>query len=205
MLRKLTATVAMSMLVVFTANAGDRDDRRHDRGQRHEQRRDHRSDNRRDHRDDRRDHRSDNRRDHHQWDRRDARRDEWHDNHRDRDRRHDRHDYRRDDRHRYGNHRYVYREPPRYYPRHDYPRYVRHDRYRAGAYYRPYGYRPYRWYAGARLPAPYYAPRYVIYDYPAYRLRPPPYGYHWVRVDNDVVLAAIATGVVLQVVNGIFW
>jgi Ni/Co efflux regulator RcnB len=82
---------------------------------------------------------------------------------------------------------------------------VRHDRYRAGAYHRPHGYRSYHWYAGARLPAAYYAPRYVIYDYPAYRLRPPPYGYHWVRVDNDVVLAAIATGVVLQVVNEIFW
>jgi Ni/Co efflux regulator RcnB len=36
-------------------------------------------------------------------------------------------------------------------------------------------------------------------------LYPPPYGYHWVRVDNDVVLAAITTGIVLAVVNQVFW
>jgi Ni/Co efflux regulator RcnB len=41
-------------------------------------------------------------------------------------------------------------------------------------------------------------------DYYTYRLRPPPRGYHWVRVDNDVVLAAVASGLVVSAVYGIF-
>ncbi len=51
----------------------------------------------------------------------------------------------------------------------------------------------------------YYAPRYIVHDYYVYGLRRPPYGYHWIRVDNDVVLAAITTGIVLEVVDRIFW
>ena len=45
---------------------------------------------------------------------------------------------------------------------------------------------------------------YIVDDYYSYRLRPPPRGYHWVRVDNDVVLAAIASGIVVSAVYGIF-
>jgi Ni/Co efflux regulator RcnB len=80
-----------------------------------------------------------------------------------------------------------------------------HPRYRVVRYSPPRGYRYYPWHPGARLPVAYYAPRYVISDYGYYRLRPPPRGYHWVRVDNDVVLAAIVSGLVVQVVNGIFY
>jgi Ni/Co efflux regulator RcnB len=50
----------------------------------------------------------------------------------------------------------------------------------------------------------YYAPAYVVRDYSVYQLREPPYGCRWVRVDNNVVLAAIATGVVLDVVYNVF-
>jgi Ni/Co efflux regulator RcnB len=78
-------------------------------------------------------------------------------------------------------------------------------RYRVVNYYPPHGYRPYAWYRGSYLPATYYAPRYVVYNYYDYRLNAPPYGYHWVRVNNDVVLAAITTGLVMQVVNGLFY
>lgn len=188
MIRKMTAAVAICVLVAFTSHAGDRNEQRRDRGARHEQ---HES---------RRDHARDPRQERHREVRRDdGRGHAWH-----RDR-HDHRDRHRHDGHRYDDRRHVHREPPRYSPRYDHARYVSRDRYRVGIYHRPYGYRPYQWYPGARLPVAYYSPRYVIYDYPAYRLRPPPYGYHWVRVDNDVVLAAIATGVVLQVVNGIFW
>lgn len=118
-------------------------------------------------------------------DRHGDRRDGGHDNrHRD----DDRHDYRsdRDQRGRYYDHRYD-------------------GRYKVVRYSVPHGYRHYAWYRGARLPAAYYAPRYVVHNYGSYRLRPPPRGYHWVRVDNDVVLAAITTGVVMQVINGIFY
>jgi Ni/Co efflux regulator RcnB len=41
----------------------------------------------------------------------------------------------------------------------------------------------------------------VIHDYERVRLRPPPRGYHWVRDDNnDYVLVAIATGIILDYV-----
>ena len=198
---QLTATAALSLLIAFTsiAQADDhRGERRHDRGNRHEQRRDHRADHGREHR-----------RDHREWDRRTSRdhgrdRERYHRHERRWDGRHydrDRRDHQRQEYRRYDGHRYAYREPQRHY-RYDYPRY---RRYHAGVYHRPYGYRTHRWYPGARLPVAYYAPRYVIYDYHADHLRPPPYGYHWVRVDNDVVLAAIASGIVMQVVNEIFW
>jgi Ni/Co efflux regulator RcnB len=38
-----------------------------------------------------------------------------------------------------------------------------------------------------------------VRDYGYYRLRPPPRGYHWVRADNDYLLVAIATGVILDI------
>ena len=78
-------------------------------------------------------------------------------------------------------------------------------RYKVVRYYPPKNYRHHRWYRGAYLPAAYYAPRYVVHNYSTYRLRPPPRGYHWVRVDNDVILAAIATGLVANVVSDIFY
>jgi len=75
----------------------------------------------------------------------------------------------------------------------------RHDRIRAGQYHHPRGYRPHSWRRGERLPTAYYARPYVIRDYRECHLRPPPHGAHWVRVNGDVVLAAIATGIVLDV------
>jgi Ni/Co efflux regulator RcnB len=49
-----------------------------------------------------------------------------------------------------------------------------------------------------------YAPRVWIPDYAVYHLRPPPPGCEWVRVGDDVLLTAIATGVVVDVVYHIF-
>jgi Ni/Co efflux regulator RcnB len=43
-----------------------------------------------------------------------------------------------------------------------------------------------------------------VRDYRVYGLSEPPYGCRWVRVNNDVVLAAIATGVVLDVAYNVF-
>lgn len=108
---------------------------------------------------------------------RDHRRDNRHD-HRRHDNRHDdrRHDYRRHDDRRYG---YSYGHAPRYRYAHA-PRYVvRHDRWARGHYYR--------------------GPNYVVRDYGYYRLRQPPRGYHWVRANNDYLLVAIATGVILDI------
>ncbi len=137
-----------------------------------------------DRRDDRWDRRDDRR--HDRWDRRDDRRhDRW-------DRRDDRRDRRWDHRTRwdrghhngyYYNNRWHYGPPP--------------AAYYGNPYYRP-GY--YAWRRGAYLP-PYYRSRgYVVYDYGRYRLRPPPRGYYWYRDGNDYLLAAIATGLILDVI-----
>lgn len=121
---------------------------------------------------------------HRNWDDgRYAHRDRW-----DNDRRWDRRDDRRWDRDRHhrrweGN-RYRYRAPARYvYPR---------------------GYSSYRWSTGHRLPRAYYGPSYYV-DYRPYGLAPPPYGYRYVRVDNDVVLVALATGLISNVIHDLFY
>jgi Ni/Co efflux regulator RcnB len=87
--------------------------------------------------------------------------------------------------------------------RHDY-RPDAHGRYHAGEYYRPHGYYYHTWRRGDRLPPAYRTRVYVVNNYSSYRLRHPPRGYHWVRVDNNVVLAAVTTGVVLEVVDNLF-
>ena len=81
-----------------------------------------------------------------------------------------------------------------FHPQHRY--YVEH-------YSRPYGYAPRVWRHGDYLPRAYCAPRYVV-DYHAYRLNAPPYGYHYVRVDRDIFLTAVTTGLVVSAVYGIF-
>lgn len=178
---KLIAVVAISMFagLVTSAQADDKGHGRNDRSARSE-RRDHDREHRgHGHRNNDRD----------RWDRHDSRNDKRHDS-----RRWDDDRYRHDDRHRYVRH-----------DRYDGRYYDRRVRYHAGVYHRPHGYRHYSWHRGARLPVAYYAPRYIVHDYHDYHLHRPPYGYHWVRVDNDIVLAAIATGVVLQVVDQIFY
>ena len=102
--------------------------------------------------------------------------------------------------------------------RRDNYRYVRHDdrrwrgyqwrpehRYRAPArYVYPSGHRYVRWSVGHRMPPAYYGRPYYV-DYHAYRLPPPPYGYRWVRSDRDVVLVALATGLVLDVLYDLYY
>lgn len=74
----------------------------------------------------------------------------------------------------------------------------------AGRYVRPHGYHAHNWHRGDRLPAEYRASAYVIPNAAVYHLRPPPRGYYWVRVDNNAVLAAVATGVVVDVSLNLF-
>ena len=77
-------------------------------------------------------------------------------------------------------------------------------KYRAAAYQRPSGYTYRHWNRGDRLPPAYRAERYRINNYSAYRLPPPPRGYYYTRVDNDVVLTAAATGLIASVIVGLF-
>jgi len=147
-------------------------------------RRDDRRDNRYDRRDDRRDDR---------YGRRDDRRDYRY------DRRDDRRDW-RDDR-RYDSRHYARGNDRRWNGYHWHPQY----RYRAPVrYIYPPGYRPYQWRVGYRLPPSYYHRSYYV-DHRAYYLPPPPYGYHWVRVDRDVVLVAIATGLIRDILYGLYY
>ena len=52
---------------------------------------------------------------------------------------------------------------------------------------------------GERLTKEYRDQRYVVSDWRARHLSAPPKGHHWVRAGNDYVLAAIATGIIAQV------
>lgn len=52
---------------------------------------------------------------------------------------------------------------------------------------------------GQRLSQEYRDNRYVVSDWRARRLSAPPRGQHWVQAGNDYVLAAIATGVITQI------
>jgi Ni/Co efflux regulator RcnB len=94
----------------------------------------------------------------------------------------DRDNYRNDDARRF-HHDDVHGADARRYHRDD----VRGDGARHG------------WRRGERLSAEYRDNRYVVNDWRARHLAPPPRGHHWVRAGNDYVLAAIATGVIVQV------
>lgn len=78
------------------------------------------------------------------------------------------------------------------------------DRFDSAEYWRPHGYYEHHWHRGDRLPIEFRAPVYVVPDVAVYHLRPPPPGYYWVRVDNNCVLAAIATGVVVDIAYNLF-
>lgn len=53
---------------------------------------------------------------------------------------------------------------------------------------------------GGRLPSRYRNHQYVVDNWRDHHLRPPPRGYHWVQTGSDYVLAAIATGVIADLI-----
>lgn len=57
----------------------------------------------------------------------------------------------------------------------------------------------YKWARGQRLPSEYRARGYYV-DYRAHRLRQPPRGYQWVRVNDDYLMVALATGLIASIV-----
>ena len=59
-----------------------------------------------------------------------------------------------------------------------------------------------KWHKGDRIPASYRDKGHEVTDWKAHNLRQPPRGYHWVQVDGDFVLAAIATGVIADMLLG---
>lgn len=55
------------------------------------------------------------------------------------------------------------------------------------------------WHKGERLPAEYRDRNYEVDNWREHGLQAPPRGYHWVGVNGDYVLAAVATGVIASV------
>jgi Ni/Co efflux regulator RcnB len=58
------------------------------------------------------------------------------------------------------------------------------------------------WKRGGYVPSEYRGRNYVVNDYRAYHLNAPPRGYQWVGVGGDYVLAAVATGIIAQIIVG---
>jgi len=77
-------------------------------------------------------------------------------------------------------------------------------RYKAGRYNPPRGWQARHWRRGETLPPSYRGRGYVVSDWKRYHLAPPPRGYQYTRVGNDVVLTAIATGLVSSVILDLF-
>ena len=114
--------------------------------------------------------------------------------------RYDRRDYRRDDRREAREDRRDARQDQRAYSRWQQAQ----RRYNAGRYVAPRGYAVRHWSYGQTMPAYYRSSHYVVNDYNRYGLRAPPRGYQYVRSGNDVVLAAVAGGLITAVIAGLF-
>ena len=56
------------------------------------------------------------------------------------------------------------------------------------------------WRRGGYLPPTYSGHYQEVGDWRAHRLQTPPSGYHWVSANGDFVLAAIATGLIAQII-----
>lgn len=99
-----------------------------------------------------------------------------------------------------------YEQQDRRFDRHDNRRGDRYSRedYRPGRQFDRRGYpQPHaEWRRGGRVPHEYRGRNYVVNDYRAYQLQAPPRGYQWVGVGGDYVLAAIATGLIAQIIVG---
>jgi len=62
----------------------------------------------------------------------------------------------------------------------------------------------YGWRTGERLPQEWRAPRHVIARPSVYHLHRPPRGHRWVRVNHDAVLVVSATGIIVEIMPGLF-
>jgi Ni/Co efflux regulator RcnB len=85
--------------------------------------------------------------------------------------------------------RVVYSQPPRWHSTHYVP---------------PRGYQARHWRSGQYLPPSYRGSHYVM-SHHHYRLPPPPRGYHYVRVDDNALLVAVASGLIADVMFNAFY
>jgi Ni/Co efflux regulator RcnB len=203
MTRAAVFGMALALAAPMAAEAQSRYDRRDDRREYRQERREDRREFRQERRQDRRDWRRgdyDDRRDFRQ-DRRQDRREFR------RDRREDRRDFRQDRREYRQEQRWNRNNRNWWRGRSDFRDY---RGARPGYWYAPsYGYyrvepryQGYRWQRGHYLPHAYR--NYYVRDPYAYGLRPAPRGYRYVHAGNDIVLIAIATGLIASVLSGVY-
>jgi Ni/Co efflux regulator RcnB len=172
------AVVGLALATTAAPLAAEAQSRNQHRREHRQERRDDRREWRQDNRNDRREWRQDNRNDRREW-RQDDRRDRHWD-------RNDRNWWRgRDDFRDYRGARRGYWYAPSYGYYRVEPRY--------------YGY---RWTRGAYLPPAYRG--YYVRDPYVYGLRPAPRGYRYVYAGDDIVMIAIATGLIASVISNVF-
>ena len=75
--------------------------------------------------------------------------------------------------------------------------------YAGPRYVQPRDYRYARYNSGARLPQGYWGSGYYV-DYQPYGLAPPPSGYRWNRVGNDVYMVSVRDGLIAEAVYSMF-
>lgn len=83
--------------------------------------------------------------------------------------------------------------------------YQSENRYRTRPYVRPKGWYQHRWISGDILPALFWTRTYWITDFWLFGLPIPPSGYVWVRYGPDALLVQIRTGLILQVIFGVYY
>lgn len=180
------STTAVPMLV--QAQDHGRNEYRQDRGHDRRDFRQERHEDRRDWREGRHDGRNDYRGDRHQ-----DRRDYWPDRHQ--------------DRRNWGDDRWDRNNSHWWRGRSDFHGYTGQ---RSGYWYAPsYGYYPveprysgYRWQTGGYLPNQYR--NYYVRDPNVYGLREAPHGYRYVHAGNDILLIAVASGLIASVLSGVY-
>lgn len=104
-----------------------------------------------------------------------------------------------DDRRGLQQHQQQHQQQQRQFDRHG----ARQD-FRDGRHFDRHGYAHPRaeWRRGGYVPREYRGRNYVVGDWRGHRLQQPPRGYQWVGVGGDYVLAAIATGLIAQIIAG---
>ncbi|HEY2387793.1 MAG TPA: RcnB family protein [Candidatus Binatia bacterium] len=80
-----------------------------------------------------------------------------------------------------------------------------HGRLHGPAYVYPHGWHYRRWPVGGHLPAVFLTPPYFYADFAVLGLAPPAPGYAWVRFGPDLLLVNLQTGIVDNVIYGVFY
>lgn len=109
----------------------------------------------------------------------------------------------RDDRHGHGKDKHKDKHADKRYDR-DHDHYSRRQDFREGRQFDRAGFpQPHvEWRRGGRVPVEYRSRTYVVNDWRQYQLQAPPRGYQYVSVGGDYVLAAIATGIIANIIIG---